>query len=90
MVIRAAPPGEGATLASLTQTLAAARAGLPNFAFRVDDLLFFAFDPVGRAGSRTDAQAAEWTALRNRWEYSHVARAGFGIVSLVALVVALV
>lgn len=30
-----------------------------------------------------------WTALRNRWEYSHVARAGFAFVSLAALVIAI-
>jgi hypothetical protein len=47
---------------------------------------FFAFDPTRRAGAGDD----EWTALRNRWEYSHVARALLGIVSLLALVVALV
>lgn len=30
-----------------------------------------------------------WTDLRNRWEYSHVARAGFAFMSLAALVVAI-
>lgn len=47
---------------------------------------FFALDPVRRAGAATD----EWTALRDRWEYSHVARAVLGFVSLLALAVALV
>jgi hypothetical protein len=38
------------------------------------------------AGSdRTESR--DWVALRNRWEYSHVARAGCSIVSLVALLV---
>lgn len=38
-VIRTAPPGEGSSLESLTQTLEAARAGLPDFTFRVDDII---------------------------------------------------
>ena len=46
---------------------------------------FFALDPARRTGSMDD----EWTALRDRWEYSHVARALLGIASLIALVVAL-
>jgi hypothetical protein len=32
---------------------------------------------------------ADWTELRDRWEYSHVARAGFALVSLTALVISL-
>ena len=47
---------------------------------------FFAADPARRAGRQGD----DWQALRDRWEYSHVARALCGIVSLLALVVALV
>ena len=39
LVIRTAPPGEGSSLESLKETLAAARAGLPDFAFRIDDLI---------------------------------------------------
>jgi len=31
----------------------------------------------------------DWTELRDRWEYSHVARAGCALLSLVALVVAI-
>jgi Domain of unknown function (DUF1772) len=31
---------------------------------------------------------ADWTNLRDRWEYSHVARAGLGLASLTALVIA--
>ena len=30
----------------------------------------------------------EWTALRDQWEYSHVARAGLVAVSFVALRIA--
>jgi len=32
--------------------------------------------------------AQDWTQLRDRWEYSHVARAAFAMVALIALVVA--
>ncbi len=32
----------------------------------------------------------DWTALRNRWEYSHVARAVFAMLGLIALVLAAV
>jgi len=42
----------------------------------------------GRTSRPSDARPAAWTALRNRWEYSHVARAAFGLVALLALVVA--
>jgi hypothetical protein len=31
----------------------------------------------------------DWTSLRNRWEYSHVARAACAMVSFVALIVAI-
>ncbi|MGH7368765.1 MAG: hypothetical protein ACREKQ_02100 [Candidatus Rokuibacteriota bacterium] len=44
----------------------------------------FSFAP-GRGPDRP----ADWTDLRNRWEYSHVARAGLSAVSLIALVLAL-
>ena len=47
---------------------------------------FFALDPARRAGAAPD----DWTALRDRWEYSHVARAVLGIASLLALIIALV
>jgi len=33
------------------------------------------------------SDAADWRRLRDRWEYSHVARAALGFVSLVALVI---
>jgi hypothetical protein len=32
----------------------------------------------------------DWTELRDRWEWSHVARAALAVASLVALVVATV
>ena len=35
------------------------------------------------------ADPADWRSLRDRWEYSHVARAGLAFLSLVALLVAI-
>jgi hypothetical protein len=40
------------------------------------------------AGTTRDHKV-EWTELRNRWEYSHVARAGLAGVSFVALLIAI-
>ena len=50
---------------------------------------FFSFASAGKAPRRGEARAATWTDLRDRWEYSHVVRAGFSAVSLIALVVVL-
>ncbi|WP_245303652.1 anthrone oxygenase family protein [Pseudorhodoplanes sinuspersici] len=47
---------------------------------------FFSFDPLGRA---TDADQTDWKSLRDRWEFSHVVRAVFGIASLIFLVTAI-
>ena len=44
---------------------------------------FFALDPFSRSGITDD-----WTALRNRWEFSHAWRAAFGIASLTLLTAA--
>jgi hypothetical protein len=46
---------------------------------------FFAFDPLRQTGGRPD-----WTALRDRWEYSHVLRAGLAMLGLVLMVTAIV
>jgi hypothetical protein len=35
-----------------------------------------------------DMRCAEWTELRDRWEYSHVLRAGFGLAGLILIVAA--
>ncbi|MGH9422056.1 MAG: DUF1772 domain-containing protein, partial [Thermoanaerobaculia bacterium] len=35
---------------------------------------FFAAGPTGQSG--TDNSAADWRRLRDRWEYSHIVRAG--------------
>jgi hypothetical protein len=48
---------------------------------------FFAFDPL--AGSRVQIRADDWTTLRDRWEYSHVVRAGLASVGLICLVTAI-
>jgi hypothetical protein len=47
---------------------------------------FFSF---GKERLQTGASAPDWTELRNRWEYAHVARAGLAAVSFVALVIAI-
>lgn len=46
---------------------------------------FFAFDPIHRQASTS---SPDWRALRDRWEYSHVVRAGFGLIALALLVTA--
>jgi hypothetical protein len=48
---------------------------------------FFAFDPLGRA--RSDV-APDWTELRDRWELSHIVRAGLSLLALALLVTAVV
>ena len=45
-----------------------------------------AFFGVGGESKRSSDQ--DWTALRDRWEYSHVARAVFAMLSLIALAIA--
>ncbi|MGH7002601.1 MAG: DUF1772 domain-containing protein [Alphaproteobacteria bacterium] len=49
---------------------------------------FFSFDPMGRGRAAAGHPHVNWTALRDRWEYSHVARAALALVSLILLVVA--
>jgi len=49
---------------------------------------FFAFGPTEEWGPETNSHLTDWRTLRNRWEYSHVARACLGLVSLATLVVA--
>jgi hypothetical protein len=48
---------------------------------------FFAFDPL--AGSRVQIRGDDWTSLRDRWEYSHVVRAGLASIGLICLVTAI-
>lgn len=46
------------------------------------------FFSAGARQSAADATRAEWTVLRDRWEYSHVARAFLSLTSFILLVVA--
>jgi hypothetical protein len=46
---------------------------------------FFAADPLKRSAG---ADRPDWAALRDRWEYSHVARAALSFIALALLVVA--
>jgi hypothetical protein len=48
---------------------------------------FFAFASRREPGSGPP-RAEDWKALRNRWEYSHVARAALAMTSLIVLLVA--
>ena len=48
---------------------------------------FFAAGGENKSGKSSDH---DWAALRDRWEYSHLARAVFAMVSLIALVTAAV
>jgi len=36
-----------------------------------------------------ESRPPDWTELRDRWEYSHVARAGFALLGLIALIIAI-
>jgi Domain of unknown function (DUF1772) len=46
---------------------------------------FFSFDPLNRISS---SQEPEWTLLRDRWEYSHLVRAGLAMLALILLATA--
>jgi hypothetical protein len=46
---------------------------------------FFSF---GLAKDGSNARALDWTALRDRWEYSHVVRAGLTLLGFILLVTA--
>ncbi|QHO73580.1 DUF1772 domain-containing protein [Bradyrhizobium sp. CCBAU 051011] len=48
-----------------------------------------AFFRFGSSGSTRSGQA-DWTYLRDRWEYSHVARAALAVIALGLLVTALI
>jgi hypothetical protein len=49
---------------------------------------FFSFG-ASRSGLQDATRPANWTDLRDRWEYSHVVRAGCALVSLIAIIVAI-
>lgn len=48
---------------------------------------FFSFG-ANRSPLGNEPRPPDWTRLRDRWEYSHVARAALALVSLISLVVA--
>jgi hypothetical protein len=49
---------------------------------------FFSFG-IQRSRLQNGTRPADWTAWRDRWEYSHVARAGLALASLITLVSAI-
>jgi hypothetical protein len=51
---------------------------------------FFSVASAKRPGGQVETHSVNWTVLRDRWEYSHLVRAILVLVSLVALVLALV
>jgi hypothetical protein len=63
-----------------------------NFWLKGQDLSgiggFFRFDPLKRLSHEKDVTKDDWKDLRDRWEYSHVLRAIFSSIALVALIVA--
>ena len=48
---------------------------------------FFSMGSASRAGSR-QSDPADWTTLRDRWEYSHVIRAALVVISFMTLLIA--
>jgi Domain of unknown function (DUF1772) len=50
---------------------------------------FFSLASASRRGRQSDTLPVDWTDLRDRWEYSHVARAGLAALSFIAIVIAI-
>jgi len=50
---------------------------------------FFSLASASRRGRQSETSPVHWTQWRDRWEYSHVVRAGLSAVSLMALVIAI-
>src|SRR5205807_6631681 len=50
---------------------------------------FFLSDPLGGSHRTLQVPESGWMKLRDRWEYSHAVRAGFALISLLALIIAL-
>src|SRR5262245_8128218 len=48
---------------------------------------FFSLDPT-KQGAASEGAADGWMRLRDRWEYSHVLRAGLGVIALIAMTIA--
>jgi hypothetical protein len=51
---------------------------------------FFAFEPIARAKTKARSATPDWKRLRDRWEYSHVARAGLAFLAFILLASAIV
>lgn len=49
---------------------------------------FFSFG-AKRSRFQNESRQPDWTELRDRWEYSHVARAVFALLSLITPVIAI-
>lgn len=50
---------------------------------------FFSLGSGSKQGQQSAGRSEAWTALRDRWEHSHVARAILAFLSFVALVIAI-
>jgi len=50
---------------------------------------FFSLFSASTRGRPSEAAPVNWTELRDRWEYSHVARAGLATLSFIALAIAI-
>ncbi len=61
---------------------------LANFRLKGFGAGFFEFDPLGKSKRDSQSTAVDWTVLRDRWEYSHVARAVLAMLALILLVTA--
>jgi hypothetical protein len=48
---------------------------------------FFSFASTSHRSG--ESRPVDWTDLRDRWEYSHVARAGLVVLSFIALLIAI-
>jgi hypothetical protein len=67
----------------LRDTLEAERGTRPGFASR-----FFLSDPASGSALEVEPLPADWTSVRDRWEYSHVVRAILAVCALIALLIA--
>lgn len=48
---------------------------------------FFSFDQLKQQPEENNV-SSEWRRLRDRWEYSHVIRAGLSVIALTSIVIA--
>jgi hypothetical protein len=63
---------------------------LADFRLEGSGARFFRFDPFRRQKQSVRSLSADWTTLRDRWEYSHIARAGLTMLCLILLATAIV